>query len=624
MVQRDEDGFRPYVSDEKVVPEFTVVSVLLGCILGAVFGVANAYLGLKIGMTVSASVPAAVISMAVLRGVFKRGTILENNISQTIGSSGEALAAGVIFTIPALYLLGAAPGNAQVFVLALLGGCLGILMMIPLRRYLIVREHKTLPFPEGTACAEILRAGDEGGGKAKVVFRALGVAALFKLLQAPLKFWKESVSIFPASLKGAWVGMDLAPSLLGVGFLIGPRIAAIVLAGGVLGYMVLSPLIAHLADVLNAPITPPEGMPLAAFLRKEYIAFIGVGGVIMGGAFSLGRAVPTITASVKSGLAELIRGAASKKANTRRTERDLPMSFVLAGAGVLTLAIWLLPSTHVGFVGSLLVVIFGFFFVTVASRLVGLVGSSANPVSGMTIATLLLTSLVFVGLGWTGVAGQVAALSVGAVVCIAVCMASDCSQDLKTGYIVGATPRLQQISEFLGVLVPALFMGLVLTRLHNTFGFGSEHLAAPQAVMMSMVVKGVMGGTMPWALIAVGMLVGLMVELLRVPALPFALGMYLPVPLSTPIMIGGLIRWWIGRRNGQEESGVLCASGMVAGDALMGVGWAFIVGIPLISAWHGGWLNAWSNGSVADFAGLFVFLGVAAYLWRVAQSSRQV
>lgn len=598
--QKTKNDFEPYVKPTQKMAEITLQAVVLGIILSVVFGVANAYLGLKVGMTVSASIPAAVISMAILRGVFKRGTVLENNIVQTIGSTGESLAAGVIFTIPAFFIWNQTiPGfsheisNLDIIFLSLLGGALGILFMIPLRRYLVQREHGKLRFPEGTACAEIIKAGDEGGGKAKTVFAGLGLSVLYKILMGGFRLWPEIPNTDLKFFKGANIGIDATPALLGVGYIIGPRISALMLGGAVLGYLGIAPLIAYLgaqmpnvvppADKLISEMTPAE-------LRDNYIKYLGVGAVALGGFVSLIKSVPVIFHSFAVGAKQILGKKTTEEiAKSRiRTERELPMGMVILGALVVILLIWAYPGTELHLLGATLVVIFGFFFVVVAARIVGIVGSSSSPVSGMTIATLLVTSVILLSFGISGFRGMVTVMSIGTVVCIAVCLSGDIAQDLKTGYLLGATPRHQQIMEFVGLLFPALMMGFTVFLLNSAFGFvkNATHptpLLAPQANVMSVIVQGVMTANLPWVPIIVGCMLAAAIELVGISSLPFAIGLYLPLNLSTPIMAGGLIALIVRKISKEEiakkreELGVLFGSGLVAGDALLGVTIAFII-----------------------------------------------
>jgi len=593
------NDFQPVITAEQNVAEVTVRAVILGIIISVVFGVANAYLGLKFGMTVSSSIPAAVISMAVLRLLYKsrKPTILENNIVQTIGSAGESLAAGIIFTIPAFFIWSAneqlvASGyyhnisKMQIFWLSILGGSLGILLMIPLRKYLVEREHGNLKFPEGTACAEIIIAGDEGGGKAKMVFGGIALGGLYKVIYNMLKGWSESVNYdFKHFLKGGTVGIDATPALLGVGYIIGPRISALMLAGALLGYLGIGPLLAFIGHqipgVVIAPVTIPLSDMTPTDLRGAYIKYLGVGAVAIGGFVSLMRSFPVIFSSFGAGFRELL-GQRGPEEQAPRTDRDLAMKWVLIGVLLIIIATWLLPGTGLHFAGVVLAVLFGFLFVVVAARIVGIVGSSSSPVSGMTIATLLVSSLLLLQFGIKGTAGMVTAMSIGTVVCIAVCLSGDIAQDLKTGYLLGATPRKQQLTEFIGLVFPAAAMGFTLYVLNDTFGFvegatARQPLLAPQANVMAVVVQGVMNANLPWEPIIVGGVIALGIELLGVGSLPVAIGLYLPLSLSTPIMAGGLIAMFVRKRSTNQQfnernlRGILFSSGMVAGDALIGV-----------------------------------------------------
>ncbi|HUU45400.1 MAG TPA: oligopeptide transporter, OPT family [Acidobacteriota bacterium] len=633
------EKFEPYVKAEESIPEVTLKAIVLGSLISIVFGVANAYLGLKVGMTVSASIPAAVISMAVLRTMFSNVTVLENNIVQTIGSAGESLAAGIIFTIPAFLIWEATmPGfeykisQWQIVGLSLLGGALGILLMIPLRKYLVEKEHGKLAFPEGTACAEIIVAGDEGGGKARLVFAGIGLGAVYKILMNVGRLWPENpVYAFKKALPGGALGMDATPALLGVGYIIGPRIAALMMGGAMMGYLGIAPLIKYIGSALPAGLIAPADIPIAEMdheaIRGFFIKYLGVGAVALGGFVSLAKSLPVIVSSFSSGVKQLIhRGADSGP--VPRTDRDLPMSTVLIGSFLIVLAIWAFPGTELHFLGALLAVIFGFFFVVVAARIVGLVGSSSSPVSGMTIATLLVTCVVLLKFGVSGTAGMVTAMSVGAVVCIAVCMSGDIAQDLKTGYLLGATPRKQQLVEFVGLLFPALLMGLVVFWLARSFGFVEsalhpEPLQAPQANVMAIIVRGVMHGDLPWMPIIFGAILAGSIELVGIGSLPFAIGMYLPLELSTPIMTGGLVAMIVKRTSikdvfkRRQERGILFSSGLVAGDALIGVG---IAGLMLNEAFknfydgHGGMWGSLS-GAMGPYVSLVTFATATFILW---------
>jgi len=614
--------------------EITFLSVFLGILIGVVFGAANAYLGLKVGMTVSASIPAAVISMGILRGILKRGTILENNMVQTIGSAGESLAAGVIFTIPAFFIWNIDISLFKIFIISIVGGLLGILFMIPLRRFLIVRERDNLPYPEGKACAEVLTAGEEGGAKAKSVFWGLGIGAIYKLFmdKKALGLWSESPGWELPFFKKAYIGFDILPALLGVGFIIGPRIASYMLVGGVLGWLVFIPLIAFVGADLAKPLYPSTSVLINAMspsqIWNNYIRYIGAGAVVCGGIISLIKALPVIIESFKMGVGEIAFGK-NRKASTKgdmeddlsRTNKDISMRIVLImiiGVIVLTAV---LPQIPVKLIGALLIAIFSFFFVTVSSRLVGIVGSSSNPASGMTIATLLGTSLIFLLLGWTGTPGMIGAMSVGAVVCIAICIAGDTSQDLKTGYLVGATPYRQQIGEFIGVLTSALFVGITLNILKVDILSGE--LLAPQANLMSMVVQGVLHGELPWAFVICGVFSALIVEIFGIPSLPFAVGLYLPLSLSTPIMIGAILKSILGKirsldKEKNVEKGILFGSGLIAGEAIVGILLAFMVtlatsgNITFLQDLNFGSEGAWM-GNLNKFISFLIFLCLAGY-----------
>ncbi|ACL69866.1 OPT family oligopeptide transporter [Halothermothrix orenii] len=603
------EEYQPYVAAEKVMPEFTLTSVIVGILMAVIFGAANAYLGLKVGMTVSASVPAAVISMAIIRGIMKRDSILENNMVQTVASAGESLAAGVIFTIPALIIWGIQPSIFRMFIIALIGGLIGVLFMIPLRRHLIVGEHGKLPYPEGTACAEVLVAGETGGSGAKTVFTGLGIGALYKFIADGFKLWPTSIETTLPGLRGAAIGMDVLPALLGVGFIIGPRIAALMLAGGIMGWLVFIPLIATLGHNLPEPFYPAPA-PIAELgywgIWDYYIRYIGAGAVALGGIVSLLKAIPTIWSSFKDALSGFAEGIGDIN---KRTFDDLSIKWVIAILVILFLLIAFTPQIPVGGLGALFVLLFGFFFVTVSSRIVGIVGSSSNPASGMTIATLLFTTVLFKAFGWTGETGMIAALSVGALVCIAIAVAGDTSQDLKTGFLVGATPKKQQTGEIIGVLASALVIGFTLILLHEAYTIGSKELAAPQATLMSLVVKGIMEGTLPWALVLTGVFTALIVELFGIGSLPFAVGLYLPIHLSTPIIIGGIIRGLLKKFTSNDEDlkekrekGILFASGLIAGDALLGV-------ILAIVAFFGGSL-ALSDSPVLGSSWALIFFGL--------------
>ncbi|MEW6026932.1 MAG: oligopeptide transporter, OPT family [Planctomycetota bacterium] len=589
-MQDNKDNFQPYIKAGQSISEFSVRAIILGIILAVVFGAANAYVGLKVGMTVSASIPAAVISMAILRGVLRKGTVLENNMVQTIGSSGESLAAGVIFTVPALIFLGVSPSILEIFIMSALGGCLGILFMIPLRKYLIVREHSTLPYPEGTACAKILVAGQEGGSKAKLVFGGVIIGGLYKFLMIGLGLWKDVVG-FKLKLSNnpavqTSLGAEVTPILLGVGYIIGLRIAALMFAGAVLGWLVLIPIIQFIGANLTAAVPPATNQINqldATGIWKAYVRYIGAGAVLLGGIVSLLKSLPIVISSIKQGFSKLFNKQA--ESTVCRTDNDIKFKYivlisVLTIIGAIAYLVFYKPDSSwpKGLIGVLLIMVLGGLFITVASRIVGIVGSSSSPVSGMTITTLVVVSLIFVAFGWTNESSMIIAMSIGAIVCIAVCMAGDISQDLKTGYLVGATPYKQQIAEFIGVLAPALVIAWVLLLLHTTYGLGSEgQLQAPQATLMHIIVKGVISQELPWVLLLIGIFIGACIEFMGISSLPFAIGLYLPFTLSAPIIIGGLVAGLVSATTKKDEfeqtneKGILFSSGLVAGDALIGI-----------------------------------------------------
>ena len=551
-MDNNKKDFKPYIPADKVVPEFTVTALLIGILLAIVFGAANAYLGLLVGMTVSASIPAAVISMGIIRVILRKDSILENNMVQTIGSAGESVAAGAIFTLPALFLWAEEgkidfPSILTIFLIALFGGVLGVCFMVPLRQALIVEEHGTLPFPEGTACAEVLLAGEEGGSKAGTVFAGLGIAAVYKFLADGTQLFKSEIGHAFESYKGSQVGIQVLPALAGVGYICGPKISSYMFAGGTLSWFVLMPLIALFgADATIFPasktvtelLTMEGGGPSA--LWSNYIKYIGAGAVATGGIISLIKSLPLIIRTFKQAIDSMKNKNAAHKG--LRTEQDLPIPVLIAVALVIAVLIWLIPTFPVNLIGALIIVVFGFFFATVSSRMVGLIGSSNNPVSGMTIATLLFATVILKATGSTGITGMVGAISIGGIICIVAAIAGDASQDLKTGFIVGATPKKQQLGEIIGVVASAAAIGFVLYLLNEAWGYGTEKIPAAQATMMKMLVEGIMNGELPWALIFIGVFIAIVVEILHMPVMPFAVGMYLPFSLSAGIMAGGVVR----------------------------------------------------------------------------------
>lgn len=595
----DKKSFKPYIAASDFIPEFTLKAVLLGSVFGIIFGAATVYLGLKVGLTVSASIPIAVLAISIFKKMGK-ATILENNIVQTIGSAGESVAAGVVFTVPALLFLSG--GEAyfkyfQIFVLALVGGVLGVLFMIPLRRSLIVKEHGNLPYPEGTACADVLMAGEKGGKLARNVFLGLGLAFLYKGLMSIAGLWKDVPQyVFgrKSMLPNGTVTAEITPELLGVGYIIGPRISGIMVAGGVVSWLVLIPLITLIGDNLTVPMPPETSMLISEMspsqIWSKYIRYIGAGAVTFGGIVTLIRTLPTIVSAFRDSFKDLRSKDVNQSTEKLRTERDFPLVYVIVGSILLIILMALLPSVPTNLLSAIMIVVFGFFFVTVASRIVGLIGSSSSPVSGMTIATLMATSLIFIGIGWTGDYYQPIALVVGSIVCIASSIAGATSQDLKTGFLVGATPAKQQLGLLIGVLVSTVAIGFTLLLLNDTLGIGvvtEDHpnpLPAPQATLMATVIKGLLSQNLPWGLVFAGMGLSAVVELCGVSSLAFAVGAYLPLSTTSPIFMGGLIKSIadkVTKRKAEEaeiSSGALFSSGLIAGGSLTGILVAVLLG----------------------------------------------
>ncbi len=578
----NKNEFKPYVSAEKITPELTVTSIIMGILLAVVFGAANAYLGLRVGMTVSASIPAAVIAMGVIRILLRRNSILESNVVQTIGSAGESLAAGAIFTLPALFLWAAEgkmdkPDLLEITLIALIGGLLGVFFMIPLRNALIVKEHGTLPYPEGTACAEVLLAGENGGSSASTVFAGMGFAALFKFIIDGLKVVSGEISVRVKGFAGE-IGTQIYPAVMSVGYICGARISSYMFAGGVLSWLVLIPMaVLFGGDAVLYPASQPISELYASggasAIWSSYIRYIGAGALAAGGIISLIKSLPLIIKTF-GGAVKNMKGAGV--AGSERTARDMNIKVVIIAILVLTILIWLIPAIPVSLLGAFIIVVFGFFFATVSSRMVGLVGSSNNPVSGMAIATLLIATLILKITGADGISGMASAIAIGSIICIVSAIAGDTSQDLKTGYILGATPRKQQTGEIIGVVAAALAIGGTLYLLDSAWGFGSDELAAPQATLMKIIVEGVMGGNLPWGLVFTGVFIAVAIELVGIPVLPFAIGVYLPVQLNACIMVGGIIRLVFDKlkRDDKEQvinDGILFSSGMIAGEGLVGI-----------------------------------------------------
>ena len=616
--------YKPFIPADKVVPEITVTSILLGILLAVVFGAANAYLGLRVGMTISASIPAAVLSMGVIRFILRKDSILENNMVQTIGSAGESLAAGAIFTLPALFLWAEegkieTPSMLTITLICLVGGVLGILFMIPLRQALIVEEHGVLPFPEGQACSEVLMAGEEGGSKAGAVFSGLGIAALYKFLTDGLKIWPSEVGHDIKFFKGSSLGMQVLPALAGVGYICGPKISSYMFAGGTLSWFVLMPVIALFgADATIFPGTEVINTLSPGTLWGTYVRYIGAGAVATGGVISLIKSFPMIVRTFKATMATFGKKTEKTATVLPRTQQDLPMPLVIGLVILLVLLIWLLPTFPVNPLGALLVVIFGFFFAAVSSRMVGLIGSSNNPVSGMAIATLLATTVLLKITGTAGTKGMVGAIAIGGIICVVAAIAGDTSQDLKTGFLVGATPRKQQVGEIIGVIASAISIGYVLDLLNRAWGFGGTEIPAPQGMMMKMIVEGIMNAQLPWSLIFIGVFVAIVIEILGVPVMPVAVGMYLPFSLSAGIMCGGVIRWFVEKRTKKNEKfnkeaverGTLYTSGLIAGEGLMGI----LLAVFAVLHWDIDISSKFSIGQIGSLIMWALMLGTLLYV----------
>lgn len=570
----DNKEFKPYIPADKIMSELSITSVILGIILAVIFGGANAYLGLRVGMTVSASIPAAVVSMGIIRIILKRNSILENNMVQTIGSAGESVAAGAIFTLPVLFMWfneGKAdyPKYAEITLICGAASILGILFMIPLRKVLIVKEHYKLPYPEGTACAKVLMAGENNKSDANLVFAGLGIAAIYKFMADGLKLFSSEIHYDIKRLKGAAIGIDILPALLSVGYICGPKIAGYMFAGGIISWIGLMPLINMFGDnIIMFPGDKAINLMSSSELWSNYIRYIGAGAVAAAGIISLVKTLPIIFSS----FAKSLRREGENEENVTRLNKNIDNKLIWTGIVGIVLFLWLSPIFPINFPGAILIVIFGFFFATVSSRMVGLVGSSNNPVSGMAIATLIITGVILSSSGIKTNNALTGTIVVGSVICIVAAISGDTSQDLKTGYILGATPMKQQIGEIIGVVASSLAISGVLYLLNNAWGFGSSELPAPQATLMKIVVEGVMEGNLPWNLIMIGAAIAIAVEIIGVPALPFAVGMYLPIYLSAGIMLGGVVRFLIDKfADKVSEKGILVSSGMIAGEGLVGI-----------------------------------------------------
>jgi putative OPT family oligopeptide transporter len=640
----------PSLSQDESVVEFTLRAAAAGIVFGIIFGAANAYLGLRVGLTVSTSIPIAVLTVALFRLMQRRpgGMILEANLAQTIGSASSSLASGTIFTIPALFLWGIIPPYWQVVSLAFLGAILGISAMVPLRRLLIVKSADELPYPEGTACAEVLRATAAESSGGKWIFIGLAVGAAIKLALGAAVLMSSELSTALAFLPKAEVALEIAPALLAVGYILGYRQSSIMVSGSLISALVLTPLIALVGQGLPTPLFPETTTPIAALtagqIWSKYVRYIGAGAVAAAGIVTVLRALPTMYTSLISVLHGMRRQGAGPDGNTQvpRTDRDVPGWVVLAGPAVVVLALTFVPGLLAGnmpflprLAAALGVGIFGVLFVVVSSRIVGLIGVSSNPTSGMTLVTLLGVALVFVLCGWTDPSARAAILTVGTVVCIAASKAGDISQDLKTGYLVGATPARQQAGQFLGAAFACWAVAGTVLLLGKAFTFGSPELPAPQATLMKTVIDGVLAGSLPWGLVGTGSAFALSAMLAGLPGLAFAVGIYLPLGSLTPIFVGGLVRRAVeaSRKEGAKEGdpGVLAASGMIAGEGLAGVAIAFLVASRqwLGEGW-GNWLSswhfaekgfAWISGAPAAALGVLLVVGVSGLLYRAGRSA---
>jgi putative OPT family oligopeptide transporter len=575
--------------------EFTLKAVATGVVLGIVFGAANAYIGLRVGMTVSASIPAAVLTVAIFRLFGAKGTILEANMSQTIGSASTALATGTIFTIPALFLWGMAPPYLQVVALCFLGGVLGIAAMIPLRRLLIVDGHDELPYPEGTACAEVLRATAAESQGGRWIFYGMGVGAAIKLLLSLAFLVPGEIGFAVPVLPKAQMALELAPALLGVGFILGYRQAAVCVAGALISSLALTPLIAWVGSGLSAPLYP-ETQRLVADMSADqiwsrYVRYIGAGCVATAGILTVLRGLPTMGGAFLAVARGLRRrdDTTSAAGSVERTDRDLPGAFVVGGIVFVVASAALVPGIFAGGMGPVPravcaagVGVFGVLFVTVAARIVGIVGVSSQPTSGVTLVTLLGVASVFAAAGWTDGGARAAVLTVGTIVAIAASKSGDISQDLKTGYLVGATPARQQLGQLIGAAFACWAVAGTVLLLGNAFTFGSRELAAPQATLMKTIIEGVLAGALPWGLVLSGGGLAVGAMLCGVSGLAFAIGVYLSLATMAPLYVGGCVKALVDRgrppaKEGDSDPGLLAASGLVAGEGLAGVLVAFLV-----------------------------------------------
>ncbi|MDF2880697.1 MAG: putative oligopeptide transporter, family [Clostridiaceae bacterium] len=575
------EDYIPYVPVTQAMPELTVVSIFMGCLFAVIFGAANTYLGLKVGMTIAAGIPAAILATGILKGIFKRNNILESNMIQAMASMGESLAGGLIFIVPAVILLGTKLTIMTIIVLSILGGLLGILFVVPLRKYLIVEEHGRLVYPEGMAASEVLVSGSAGGHGLKTMLTGLSVGGGYKLLSGGFMLWTEEPSWTIKPLQGTVFGADVLASLIGVGFIVGIEIGMYMFAGALVAWFGLIPLIKYVGAGLTTPLFPSADLIKdmdAVTIWNKYIRYVGAGAVAAGGFISIIKALPTIIKSFKSAMG----GLGAKVSSQKRTDIDVPMLWVIGAAIFVFILTWLVPfvpNIAVGPVGAILAVIFAFFFAVVSARLVGIIGTSNNPISGMTIATLLFITAILKASGKVGNEGMIAAILAGSIVCVATAIAGGAAQSLKTTFIIGGTPKRLELAMIAAVAASAGAVGYIIILLDKAYGVGTKAVPAPQATLMSMVVKGIMSSQLPWALVVIGITFGVMCELMKIPVLPFALGLYLPIYLSTGVLIGGIVRVLVDKKfknrdaqlKEQTEKGILLASGLVAGDALVGI-----------------------------------------------------
>ncbi len=707
--------FKPFVAASERIKEFSFGPILMGVILGILFGASSLYLALKVGMTVSASIPVAVLSITLFKGLskafgFRKATILENNMVQTTGSAGESIAFGVAVTMPALLILGYDLDLPRIMTVSILGGLIGVLMMVPLRRALIVKEHGKLIYPEGTACAEVLIVGEKGGSNGKIVFGGFFLGLLYKFFNIGMRLWKDVPEKAFSFFKGSAISAEVSPELLGVGYIIGLRTAAIMMAGGVLSSFVLIPMITLFGSQLTEPLFPAKVLIKDMAIHdiwRNYVLYIGAGAVAAGGIISLFQSLPTIISGAKSGL-KSVMGTKSDQGEKDRTDDDLPISFVIIGTLVMVAGLWFAPALHINLFSALMIIVFGFLFVTVSSRLTGEIGSSSNPISGMTVATLLLTCLVFLAVGWIGPEHRVGALSIAAVVCIAASCAGTTSQDLKTGYIVGATPKYQQIGLLIGAVSSAVVIGYSLKLLNDASTVYSKKVPAftvnvselkekqkvggpegrlddkeyyvyqvteqsspevlsslspgkylvnetgavtylvdpgingslnkrddgtsvtkyeaPKARLMSLIIDGILTQKLPWGLVLLGVFLAVVLELCGISALPFAVGVYLPIAASAPIFVGGVVRFLVERKKSASEahqdsetgSGVLFSSGLIAGGAIAGI----LLALTQILEGVAGKMDmsaAMGSLGTSDIFSLLIFLSMAGVLFVIGR-----